>query len=341
MNHDELTREADALTGGPAFNAWPIRGRRLRPHKGGGGGDGGARQMEEDRQRRISAAVNRINSIFNGADTYAGVGKASQYVPGQTYYNADGSVFVAPMKTVQQEVSHDQAGYYQNPNGDSPTWQMNSGVYEQGGDSNSRYYRDAQVADQDAINKALQNGLYTSVQKITGQSRQPLYDEQRQAVYDLNSKDVNRQFSEAERANRFGLARAGLMGGSADIDSNAELQRRTNEGLIKAAGIGDQAAADLRSADERARQNLISMAQSGIDTGTAGQMALGQLDANSQNAASARSGATVGSLFGDLAQAYLYGQQQAGLRAGMSPYQSYFQPGVSNSTRSGYGGNVQ
>lgn len=308
---------------------------------GGGGGDGGARQMEEDRQRRISAAVSRINSIFNGADVLQGVGKASQYTPGQTYYNADGTIFVAPTKTTQQEITADQAGTYTA--GDSPQFRLNPGVQEgsRNNGNDSYYYRDVDVADQDAINKALQDGLYTSVQKVTGQARQPLYDEQRQAVYDLNSKDVNRQFEEAERANRFGLARAGLLGGSADVDSNADLQRRTNEGLIKAAGIGDQAAADLQTSDERARQNLISMAQSGIDTGTAGQMALSQLDANTQNAASARSGATVGSLFGDLAQAYLYGQQQKGLAAGMSPYQSYFQPGVSNSTRSGYGGNVQ
>ncbi|WP_050466364.1 hypothetical protein [Herbaspirillum chlorophenolicum] len=169
-------------------------------------------------------------------------------------------------------------------------------------------------------------------------NRDALYGQQKQAVYDLNTQDVNRQFGEAERANRFGLARAGLLGGSADIDSNAELTRRTNEGLVKAAGIGDQAAADLQTSDERARQNLISMAQSGIDTGAAGQLALQQLDANTANASSARSGATVGNLFGDLANAYLYGQQQKGVQAGLAPYTN-FQPGVTNgNTRSSYGG---
>ncbi|WP_103035307.1 hypothetical protein [Castellaniella caeni] len=169
--------------------------------------------------------------------------------------------------------------------------------------------------------------------------RSSLYDQQRDAVTKLNADDVNRQFAESERANRFGLARSGLLGGSADIDSNADLQRRTSEGLIKAAGLGDQAAADLQTSDERARQNLISMAQSGIDTGAAGQLALQQLDANNQNAASARSGATIGGLFNDLTSAYLYNQQQKGLAAGMAPYQQFI-PGMSNN-RGGYGGTVQ
>ncbi|MNL87157.1 hypothetical protein D3C87_2161750 [compost metagenome] len=59
---------------------------------------------------------------------------------------------------------------------------------------------------------------------------------------------------------------------------------------------------------------------------------MSQLDANSANASSARSGATIGNLFGDLSQAYLYGQQQQGARAGAAPYQQW-QPG--SSTRSG------
>jgi len=172
-------------------------------------------------------------------------------------------------------------------------------------------------------------------------NRDGLYGQQRHAVFDLNAQDVNRQFQEAERANRFGLARAGLMGGSADIDSNADLTRRTNEGLIRASGLADQAKADLQTADERARQNLISMAQSGIDTGAAGQLALRQLEANTANAASARSGATIGSLFGDLANAYLYAQRQRGIQAGLAPWGGGFQPGISNSDPSrSHGGTI-
>ncbi|MFY4261459.1 hypothetical protein ACOTCG_27980 [Achromobacter xylosoxidans] len=287
---------------------------------GGGGGDGGAQKMEDQRQRRVQAAVDAINGIFSGRGNSVGVGTASSFDPSRTYYLADGSRFEAPMVRRTTAAGERSAG---------------SGDWIASNASGPRY---VDMPDQDEIDRLLRTGqLFTGVGSTNGQDRNVLYNQQRQAVTDLNRRDVDRQFLDAERQNRFGLARAGLSGGSADIDSNAELTRRTNEGLIKAAGIGDQAAADLQTADERSRQNLISMAQSGIDTGQAAQMALSQLDANSANAASARSGATVGNLFGDLAQAYLYGQQQQGARAGAAPYQQW-QPGTNGNPRNSYQG---
>lgn len=153
---------------------------------------------------------------------------------------------------------------------------------------------------------------------FNGAQRQKLYDEQKAAVYELNTNEVNRQATEAERVNRFGLARTGLLGGSADVDSAAELNRRTNEGLLRAGGISDQSAADLQAQDERTRANLISMAQSGIDTGSAASMALNGLSANANQAAAARSGATVGGLFDDLSKAYLTNQIITGRNAALT-----------------------
>lgn len=147
---------------------------------------------------------------------------------------------------------------------------------------------------------------------FAGSDRDSMYTEQKGAVYDLNKMEVDRQAKEAERTNRFALARTGLLGGSSDVEAAGELNRRTNEGLLRAGGIADQSAADLKVQDERTRSNLISMAQSGIDTGTAATMALEGLKGNSQQAAAARSGATVGGLFNDLSQAYLINQQLAG-----------------------------
>lgn len=146
--------------------------------------------------------------------------------------------------------------------------------------------------------------------------REDLYKDQRSAVYDLNSKEVSRQAQDAERANRFGLARAGLAGGSVDVESAEEINRRTNEGLLRAGGIADQSAADLRAADEKTRANLISMAQSGIDTGSASTMALNGLKVNADNVAAQRSGSNIGSLFNDMSQAYLVNQTGLGRTAG-------------------------
>lgn len=179
----------------------------------------------------------------------------------------------------------------------------------------------------DAINATFNNS-----------GRESLYDNQRGAVFDLNRMEVDRQATDAERANRFALARTGLMGGSAQIDSVADINRRTNEGLMRAGGIADQAAADLRTADEQARANLISLAQSGIDTGTAASQALNSLRVNNANASSARAGATVGGLFNDLSQAYLMNQQIAGRNAANNPSAQQWY-GVSN-PRSGSSGTV-
>lgn len=162
-------------------------------------------------------------------------------------------------------------------------------------------------------------------------NRDALYKDQKDAVYSLNKGEVDRQASEAERTNRFGLARAGLAGGSADVDSVSEINRRTNEGLLRAGGIADQSAADLKSADEQTRANLLSLAQSGIDTGSASTMALKGLSVNADNVAAQRSGSTIGSLFGDLSQAYLANQANQGVAAAYanrstgvsSPYTRY------------------
>lgn len=189
-----------------------------------------------------------------------------------------------------------------------------------------------QEAERQARIKAATEAINTT---FNNSGREALYSDQKSAVYDLNKKEVDRQSGEAERMNRFGLARSGLAGGSVNVDSVSDLDRRTNEGLMRAGGIADQAAADLKTQDERTRSNLISLAQSGIDTGTAAQQALKGLEVNSANASSARAGSTVGKLFDDLNYAYLTNQQNQGRQAGMQYGQQW--PGVS-STRTTYQG---
>ena len=172
-------------------------------------------------------------------------------------------------------------------------------------------------------------------------SREQMYTNQRQAVYDLNTREVNRQAADAERINRFALARNGLLGGSADVDSGFEINRMTNEGLMKAGGIADQAAADLRMSDERTRGNLISMAQSGIDTGTAQQMALSGLAANAEAAKSSAAAATVGDLFSGLSGAYMGNMYNNAYKAGLDKSRmQQFTPGLGG-VQSSYGGNVK
>lgn len=147
---------------------------------------------------------------------------------------------------------------------------------------------------------------YDAINKIFDDAnRDELYQQQRDAVYQMNADEVNRQAAEAERANRFALARNGLIGGSAQIDSEAEMNRRANEGLSKAGGIADEAAASLQAADENTRNNLISMATGGTDATEAAKLAANGLSQNLANSYVDRSVATVGNLFNDLTNAYL------------------------------------
>lgn len=226
----------------------------------------------------------------------------------------------------------------------SATEEINRIFNNQVKQSGSRWVVDVPAGYDENGNPTQEQGHYETydywVDGDPNNSRNKLYQEQKDAVYKLNTQEVERQAKEAERVNRFGLARTGLLGGSADVDSVAEINRRTNEGLLRSGGIADQAAADLQRQDETTRANLISMAQSGIDTGTAASMALNGLSVNANQAAQARSGATIGGLFDDLSQAYLTNQIISGRNAALAGYNKDLQ-GVPASPQKTYGGTTQ
>lgn len=296
---------------------------------GGGGGDPGAeaRRMEAERQARIKAATEEINRVFNNQVKTRG----TQYV---NFLNPDASP-LTPEQYAEKKAAYDRGMAERMSSISSGKFNLTPGS---GGFGNGLNFLLGRVDGFSPFGwKARQYDYW--VDGDPEKSRQRLYDNQKAAVYDLNRMDVDRQADEAERANRFGLARSGLLGGSANVDSIADMDRRTNEGLMKAGGIADQASADLFAADERTRASLISLAQSGIDTGTAAQQALKGLEVNAANAAGARAGATVGDLFGSMSQAYLMNQMRQGQQAGMNPNQQQQWLGVSD-TRKGYGGST-
>ena len=288
------------------FNGYWPDGRRLYFKGGGSSAAKEANRMEQERQARITAAVNAINDIFDPKAYKQGINAATEFDPNKTYYNKDGSVFDA-----QKKFSLPSTGNLR----DNIILEMMK-----------LPDRIANPWDMDKINKAIANGeLYTGYETVQPENtREKLYDEQQQAVYDLNAKSVNDQYADAERTNRFALARNGLLGGSADVESNANLQEKTNEGLIQAQALGQQAASSLRTADEQSKQSLISMAQSGIDTGTAQQMATAQLNSNAQSALGQRGGATIGNLFDNLGQAYLNRQIMNAANNGYNWYNNQY-----------------
>lgn len=255
------------------------------------GGDGGAGQMRADemeRQKRVQAAMDTINSYFGKGGGPAAPTReqftsnpAASVVANQVA-GSGMDLFISP--------AFDEAGY----NAAMAAWR----------------------AQQERAGSA-------------GAAREAMYREVQDATRDVATRDLDQQFTHASNQNLFGLARAGLLGGSVDAEAGADLTRRYGEGQMRATAAGQSAAADLRSVDEKTRQNLLSLAQSGIDTGTAATMASGQIAAATDAARSATQGATVGRLFDDMGQAYLQNQvlkartqQQPGYGSQPSQYSS-------------------
>jgi hypothetical protein len=243
------------------------------------GGDGGAGQMradEQERQRKVQQAVDAINAKF-GIGPQGGAAAAAptrdafttRGITGGYQGEGTGQDFVSYYTTPTGE-TFDQAGF------DAATAQWQAGQTDASG---AKAAREAMYAD------------------IEG------------AVKDTAMRDLDRQYTRAARSNKFGLARAGLLGGSVDAEAGGELETLYGEGKLKAAGAGQSAASELRSADEKTRQNLTSLAQSGLDVGTAASMAAGQMGAAADIAKANANAATVGDLFSNMGQAYLMNQQ--------------------------------
>lgn len=248
-----------------------------RLYKGGDGGAADMRKDEEARQAKVQAAVNAINAKFgiNSGPVGAAPDRAA-FTTGGGQRAVDGS------------------------------WDIGGGDW--GGVTN--YVTDPTVFDEAGFNKAMADwqAQQTDVSGAKA-ARDALYGDIEGAVRDVNVRTLDKQFGEASKQNLFGLARSGLLGGSVDAESGADLQERYGEGKIKAVQAGQSAASELRANDEKTRQNLIGLAQSGIDTGTAASLAAGQMGAAAELARSNTSSASIGDLFSNLSQGYLANQQ--------------------------------
>ena len=135
-----------------------------------------------------------------------------------------------------------------------------------------------------------------------------------QATRQLLEGQLTRQKTRADRDAKFALARSGLSFGSADADTSAGLQRQFEDGLLDAERRSQGAAADLRNQDEQARLNLIALAQSGLDSTTASEQALSQLQANINAARAQGNQQSLGNLFEDFADIARFSQEQGRLR---------------------------
>lgn len=146
-------------------------------------------------------------------------------------------------------------------------------------------------------------------------------------------QDLDRQKATADRDLKFAMARGGHTGGSVSIDANRRLGQDYQRGVLSADRMAQKAAADIRSADQASRMNMIAMAQSGADMTSGASQAANMLANNLQMGQSQRSADALGDVFSGLGAITKSSRDAAETRrANRDFYNLYYSPGF------GYGG---
>lgn len=171
-----------------------------------------------------------------------------------------------------------------------------------GGGSNkaAKAAQQQEAARQAGITNAVNqiNSIYSSPQ------RQKQYTDFQNAMQGYNLQQLNQQKVDADRNLNFAMARQGLTGGSADADASANLARSYNQGVLKSQQQASSAAANLQGADQQQKQQLIGLAQSGLDATSASNQALAGLQTNLQAAQAQAQAQGLGDMFAGLAAYY-------------------------------------
>lgn len=194
-----------------------------------------------------------------------------------------------------------------------------------GGGSNGSATKAAQEESwrQNNINQAVDqiNAIYG------GASRQADIADFLGASRSFYTNELEKQKGVADRSLKFAMARNGLTGGTASIDANRTLGENYQAGVLSADRLAQQAAADLRTADDNSRMNLISQASTGMGLTSGAQQAAQAMQANLQGSRGAMKADALGDVFGGLANVFTNSKNMAEERRGNRAYGLLYQPG--------------
>lgn len=136
---------------------------------------------------------------------------------------------------------------------------------------------------------------------------------------------VNEQESTNARNLKFAMARSGLTGGSAAVDSNTQLQKDYSKGLLSASQGAQQAVSSLNSADINSKNQLVGLAQQGSYIGAIPQQIASAQNASLGAAQNYANPSSLGNLFAGTAGIYTNEQTAAANRkAQQSPIGSLY-----------------
>lgn len=231
---------------------------------------------------KFPSVSNITNSIFPGVGNFLGGGASSSGGDSGAAAAADEARKAALRKRIDLL-------YGVGPSGSRP----DPGAVPSGGGLFARLANDAtrSNAEQGATAFDADAAAAGEARTAMDTERTQLSDATRQYYTD----QLSRSFNQAERNTRFQLARQGLLGGSADVDKNAELQTDEALGSTRIDEAARRAAATLDTQREQERMNAISLVNSG-----AGESAVASAQAGLRNSLQNVSTASKANLFGDL-----------------------------------------
>lgn len=180
-----------------------------------------------------------------------------------------------------------------------------------------------------AADATRQSQINSSIQQITNAYASPQrtsqVDQYGQQVGNYLTGQVNTQEATNARNLKFAMARSGLTGGSAAVDSNTQLQKDYSTGLLQASQQAQTAKAGLQQADVNSKNQMIGLAQQGSYTGAIPQQ-IAQAQSTSLGAAQNYANpSALGNLFAGTSA--LYNNEQtayANRRAQTSPIGSLY-----------------
>lgn len=177
-------------------------------------------------------------------------------------------------------------------------------------------------ADQQA---QIQNSISQIQNAYANPNRQSQYTQYGTNLNNYYTGQVNNQEAINARNLKFANARSGLTGGSAAVDSNAQLQKDYTQGLLNATQQATAGVNALKQADVNSENQLIGNAQSGGFVGTIPSAVASSNAANLGIAQNYGNANALGNAFSTTQGIYNNEQTAAALRKSQtSPFGSYY-----------------
>lgn len=150
------------------------------------------------------------------------------------------------------------------------------------------------------------NGMTSPAAQRNANMRKELMDRLFSDVLGYHKNDIQRTGDISARNLKFNLARTGNLGGSVDVDKNAELANVRTRALLDATNRAEGARLNAGQADEQTRMDLIRQISSGLDANIALDAGGRALQQNLQDAKFNAQASSLGDAFASFAEGLPY-----------------------------------